>query len=171
MGHNSSLPQIDGFSQEEVSRLEKRFNKLDIDRSGSISIGEFLSVPELKENPLVKRVVDIFDSDLNSEVDFKEFVLGLAQVSSCDDDERRLQFIFRIYDMDRDGYISNGELFQVLKMMTGNNLTDQQLQQVVDKTIIYLDKDADGKISFEEFKHVIETRGTKSKISVDLSKI
>ena len=30
-------------------------------------------------------------------------------------------------------------------MMTGSNLTDQQLQQVVDKTIIYLDKDADGK--------------------------
>ena len=39
--------------------------------SGSISIGEFVSVPELKENPLVKRVVDIFDSDLNGEVDFK----------------------------------------------------------------------------------------------------
>ena len=36
--------------------------------------------------------------------------------------------------------------------MTGSNLTDQQLQQIVDKTIIYLDKDADGKISFEEFK-------------------
>jgi len=171
MGHNSSIPKVDDFSQEEVSRLEKRFHKLDLDRSGSISIGEFVSVPELKENPLVKRVVDIFDSDLNGEVDFKEFVLGLAQFNSRDDEERRLQFIFRIYDMDRDGYISNGELFQVLKMMTGSNLTDQQLQQVVDKTIIYLDKDADGKISFEEFKEVIEKRGTKSKISVDLSKI
>lgn len=171
MGHNSSIPKVDDFSQEEVSRLEKRFQKLDVDRSGSISIGEFVSVPELKENPLVKRVVDIFDSDLNGEVDFKEFVLGLAQFNSRDDEERRLQFIFRIYDMDRDGYISNGELFQVLKMMTGSNLTDQQLQQVVDKTIIYLDKDSDGKISFEEFKHVIEMRGTKSKISVDLSKV
>jgi len=172
MGQNSSLHgQVDAFSSEEVSRLEKRFQKLDMDKSGSISIGEFVSVPELKENPLVKRVVDIFDSDLNGEVDFKEFVLGLAQFSNRDNDEHRLQFIFRIYDMDRDGYISNGELFQVLKMMTGSNLSDQQLQQVVDKTIIYLDKDADGKISFEEFKHVVEMRGTKSKISVDLSKI
>ena len=71
MGNNSSLPQVDAFSQEEVSRLEKRFHKLDLDRSGSISIGEFVSVPELKDNPLVKRVVDIFDSDLNGEVDFK----------------------------------------------------------------------------------------------------
>lgn len=36
--------------------------------------------------------------------------------------------------MDRDGFISNGELFLVLKMMVGNNLKDQQLQQIVDKS-------------------------------------
>ena len=29
---------------------------------------------------------------------------------------------FKVYDVDRDGYISNGELFLVLKMMVGNNL-------------------------------------------------
>jgi len=171
MGHNSSLPRVDAFSPEEVQRLEKRFHKLDLDRSGTISIGEFVSVPELKENPLVKRVVDIFDSDLNGEVDFKEFVLGLAQFSKSESDDLRLQFIFRIYDMDRDGYISNGELFQVLKMMTGSNLTDQQLQQIVDKTIIYLDKDADGKISFDEFKNLVEARGTVHKMSMDIPKI
>lgn len=71
MGQNSSLLKLDTFSQEEISRLEKRFQKLDLDRSGSISVGEFVSVPELKENPLVKRVVDIFDSDLSGEIDFK----------------------------------------------------------------------------------------------------
>lgn len=51
--------------------------------------------------------------------------------------------------MDRDGYISNGELFMVLKMMVGNNLKDTQLQQIVDKTIINADKDGDGKINYE----------------------
>jgi len=33
-----------------------------------------------------------------------------------------LSVAFKVYDMDRDGYISNGELFLVLKMMVGNNL-------------------------------------------------
>ena len=42
--------------------------------------------------------------------------------------------------MDNDGFISNGELFQVLKMMVGNNLKDSQLQQIVDKTIIMYDE-------------------------------
>lgn len=167
MGNTPSMPRVDGFSPEEVSRLEKRFRKLDLDRSGSVSVGEFLSVPELKENPLVKRVVDVFDDDLSGEVDFKEFVLGLAQFAVARDQEidRKLRFAFRIYDMDRDGYISNGELFEVLKMMVGKNLNDNQLQQIVDKTILYLDKDADGKISFEEFSQVIGERGSKTDIA------
>ena len=63
---------------------------------------------------------------------------------------------FRIYDIDQDGFISNGELFQVLKTMVGNNLTEKQLQEIVDKTILYADKDGDGKISYEEFCEVSE---------------
>ena len=51
----------------------------------------------------------------------------------------------------RDGFISNEELFKVLKMMTGDNLTDVQLQQIVNRTILYLDKNSDGKIGLEEF--------------------
>ena len=58
--------------------------------------------------------------------------------------------------MDRDGFISNGELFLVLKMMVGNNLKDGQLQQIVDKTIMEADLDKDGKISFEEFTKMVE---------------
>jgi serine/threonine-protein phosphatase 2B regulatory subunit len=61
--------------------------------------------------------------------------------------------------MDKDGFISNGELYQVLKMMVGNNLKDTQLQQIVDKTIIYADIDGDGKISYEEFCALVDNSG------------
>ena len=36
-------------------------------------------------------------------------------------------------------------------MMVGSNLKDEQLQQVVNRTLLYADKDQDGKIDFEEF--------------------
>ena len=64
--------------------------------------------------------------------------------------------MFQVYDIDRDGFISNGELFLVLKMMVGNNLKDSQLQQIVDKTILEADGDKDGKVSFEEFKKMVD---------------
>ena len=41
----------------EISRLGKRFKKLDCDGSGSISVDEFMSLPELGQNPLVQRVI------------------------------------------------------------------------------------------------------------------
>ena len=40
--------------------------------------------------------------------------------------------------------------------MVGNNLKDTQLQQIVDKTIIYADKDNDGKISFVSLVELIK---------------
>lgn len=142
---------------EEIRRLGKRFKKLDLDNSGSISTEEFMILPELQQNPLVQRVIDIFDEDRNGEVDFKgkyepvrmskwvepavwkweklvsytylktwkladltvgrfvfvEFIQGVSQFSVKGDKESKLRFAFRIYDMDNDGYISNGELFQV----------------------------------------------------------
>jgi len=143
------------FDPEEIKRLGKRFKKLDLDNNGALSVEEFMSLPELQQNPLVQRVIDIFDEDGNGEVDFKEFIQGVSQFSVKGDKSSKLKFAFKIYDMDNDGYISNGELFQVLKMMVGSNLKDTQLQQIVDKTILFADKDEDGKINFEEFCEVV----------------
>lgn len=170
MGNEVSLPMelCSNFDTEEIKRLGKRFKKLDLDNSGSLSIDEFMSLPELQQNPLVQRVIDIFDTDGNGEVDFKEFIEGVSLFSVKGDKESKLRFAFKIYDMDKDGYISNGELFQVLKMMVGNNLKDAQLQQIVDKTIIHADADLDGKISFEEFCTVVGNLDVHKKMVVDV---
>jgi len=158
MGAKHSLPleAVEGFSIEEVTRLEKRFRKLDMDKSETLSLEEFLTMPELKENPIVQRVVQVFDADKSGDLDFKEFVKGLAMFTVTNvDREKRLRFLFNIYDMDNDGLISNGELFTVLQMMVGKNLKEVQLQQIVDKTILALDKDQDGMINYQEFCDII----------------
>jgi serine/threonine-protein phosphatase 2B regulatory subunit len=128
-------------SKAEITRLKRRFMKLDKDGSGSIDKDEFLQIPAIANNPLALRMIAIFDDDGGGTVDFQEFVAGLSAFSSQGSREEKLKFAFKVYDMDRDGLISNGELFLVLKMMVGNNLKDQQLQQIVDKTIMEADKD------------------------------
>ena len=106
---------------------------------------------ELANNPLVKRVIAVLDKNKDGNISFLEFVQGLNSLSAGASQEEKLRFAFAIYDINGDGFISNGELFLVLKMMVGNNLNDVQLQQLVDRTIIKADTDFDGKISFEEF--------------------
>ena len=68
-----------------------RFKKLDLDNSGSLSVDEFMSLPELQQNPLVQRVIEIFDDDGNGEVDFKEFIQGISQFSVKGDKETKLR--------------------------------------------------------------------------------
>lgn len=114
-------------------------------------------------------MIAIFDEDGGGDVDFQEFVSGLSAFSSKGNKEEKLRFAFKVYDIDRDGYISNGELFIVLKMMVGSNLKDQQLQQIVDKTIMEADLDHDGKISFEEFTKMVEN--TDVSMSMTLGKL
>lgn len=113
-------------------------------------------------------MIAIFDADGGGDVDFEEFVSGLSAFSNKGDKEQKLRFAFKVYDIDRDGFISNGELFIVLKMMVGSNLKDQQLQQIVDKTIMEADLDKDGKISFEEFTRMVEN--TDVSMSMTLGK-
>nr|XP_047132597.1 calcineurin subunit B type 1 [Hydra vulgaris] len=153
---------------DEIKRLGKRFRKLDVDNSGTLSIEEFMSLPELQQNPLVQRVIEIFDTDGNKEIDFKEFIEGVSQFSVKGDKTNKLKFAFKIYDINQDGYISNGELFTVLKMMVGNNLKEVQLQQIVDKTMIQFDLDKDGKISFDEFALVVGNMDLDKKMVVDV---
>lgn len=131
--------------------------KLDKNNNGVIDKEEFLAIPGISQNPLAKRVIDIFDANKGGDIDFKEFVTGLSAFSSSSSAEDKLRFLFKVYDIDDDGFISNGELFLVLRMMVASSLTDVQLQQLVDRTIMESDEDGDGKLSYKEFEKVIKS--------------
>ena len=59
---------------------------------------------------------EVLDYDGSGELDFEEFVSGMSKFSSSEDREAKLRFAFKIYDIDNDGFISNGELYQVIIM-------------------------------------------------------
>ncbi|KAF9198433.1 Calcineurin subunit B [Haplosporangium sp. Z 27] len=112
---------------------------------------------------LYKRFMKL-DKDGSGSIDKEEF-LAIPQIATIPLASRL--FAIMVYDMDRDGFISNGELFLVLKMMVGTNLKDNQLQQIVDKTIMEADKDMDGKISFEEFCGAVENTDVAKQMTLE----
>ena len=57
-------------TEAEIKRLGRRFQRLDKDKSGSISVDEFMQLRDLRDNPLAKRIISVFDTDGNGEVDF-----------------------------------------------------------------------------------------------------
>lgn len=87
------------FNEKDIKRLYNRFRALDTDGSGQLDASEIFSVAELNENPLVQRVISVFDTDGNGVVSFIEFLVGLAKLASSTSDEHKLDFAFGIYDV------------------------------------------------------------------------
>ena len=74
------------FTPQEIQRLNMRFRKLDKDNSGSLSVKELMSLPDIPKNQLIYRIIDILDTDGDGEIDFQEFIEGLSQFSVKGDD-------------------------------------------------------------------------------------
>lgn len=156
------------FSKNELKILYKNFTELDKDKSGLLEPHEFFDVPELNENPIVQRVISVFDKNNDGKISFFEFITGLSALADFSSKEEKIKFAFQIYDSNDDGFLSNGDLFSTLKLLCGDNLTDIQIQQAVDRTIIEADKDQDGKISFEEFAEFVSDVKVNELFSMNL---
>ena len=87
------------FSEEELKKLYKNFNKIDKDKSGTLEPEEFFDIPELAQNPLVKRVIAVLDKNRDGNISFLEFVSGLSSLSAGATQEEKLRFAFQIYDI------------------------------------------------------------------------
>jgi serine/threonine-protein phosphatase 2B regulatory subunit len=70
------------FDKNELKILYQNFVKLDTDNSGNLEPNEFFDVPELKENPIVQRLIKTFDKNGDGKISFYEFVLGLSNLSA-----------------------------------------------------------------------------------------
>jgi serine/threonine-protein phosphatase 2B regulatory subunit len=78
----SNINQSINFNKQELKILYKNFVKMDTNNSGLLDPDEFFDVPELKENPVVQRLVTIFDKNNDGKISFYEFVHGLSGLTS-----------------------------------------------------------------------------------------
>ncbi|XP_055519762.1 calcineurin B homologous protein 2 [Leucoraja erinacea] len=169
-----------GFSKTHISRLYNRFQGLDESNRGSLSRADFQRIGGLAVNPLGERIINAFFYDGRDTVDFRTFIRILAcfrpvrKIKSPDplspepinSRDNKLRFAFQLYDQDRDGKISRDELYQVLFMMMEAEVTEDQLDNIIDRTIQEADQNGDGTISFEDFKKSLEKVNLEHKMSI-----
>lgn len=62
--------------------------------------------------------------------------------------------IFRLFDIDGDGFICRGDLGKLLGLTVGRTISPDAVEDIVSRTIEAADGDGDGRISYEDFEHV-----------------
>ncbi|KAG0253862.1 Neuronal calcium sensor 1 [Mortierella polycephala] len=103
-------------------------------------------------------VFDVFDSNKNGKIEFKEFIVALS-VTSRGTMEDKLQWAFQLYDIDNDQRITYDEMLSIVEAiytMVGTMVKlpvdEDTPEKRVSKIFTLMDKDRDGSLTFDEFK-------------------
>lgn len=140
---------------EKQQEAEEVFRDLDRDGNGFIDESELATAlrrvglnPSLKE---IQSMIGEVDSDGNRKLDFDEF-LRYVKHTYKDPDEIRcnLTEAFKVFDANKDGFISREELKAVLTKM-GEKLSEKEF----DEMVRVADSNGDGRIDYEEYVNMM----------------
>lgn len=71
-----------------------------------------------------------------------------------------------MYDLDDDDSISRDELLSILQMMVGDNIGQEQLISIAERTILEADQMGQGMISFDDFCQALDRTDVEQKMSI-----
>ncbi|XP_033121963.1 neuronal calcium sensor 1-like [Anneissia japonica] len=149
------------FDKREIQQWHKDFMK-DCP-SGALRREEFQTIyhqffPNGDPSKFAGFVFNVFDSDKDGYISFKEFISALSVTSRGSLDEK-LDWAFNLYDLDHDGFITKKEMLDIVDAiykMVGNMLdlpSDEDTpEKRVNKIFGQMDTSGRGKLNKEEFR-------------------
>ncbi|TKR59600.1 hypothetical protein L596_029248 [Steinernema carpocapsae] len=67
----------------------------------------------------------------------------------------KLKYAFRIYDYDGDDQLGHDDLSKMIRCLTRHELSDEEVEFIIERIIEEADLDGDEQISYAEFEHVV----------------
>lgn len=140
---------------QNMTALREAFAEFDQNSDGFISKEELLNVMtnfgHMISNDELDAMIKLADNDGNGLVDFKEFLSLMDSNCLVQNVDQEVQNLFEMIDLNNDGYLSEKEISTMMK-----NLGEKVRKKDIRKMVKEADKNKDGKISFDEFKAMIE---------------
>ena len=70
----------------------------------------------------------------NEAISFEAFI-KVIDIFKNNKTEKQYKFMFDLFDFDKDGKISHEDMLINFKLLLGNSLNEEQIKEIVDKTI------------------------------------
>eukprot|EP00931_Biecheleriopsis_adriatica_P049221 TRINITY_DN2846_c0_g1_i1.p1 TRINITY_DN2846_c0_g1~~TRINITY_DN2846_c0_g1_i1.p1 ORF type:complete len:369 (+),score=114.94 TRINITY_DN2846_c0_g1_i1:58-1164(+) len=135
----------------QIKKIYKRFQDIDIDKSGAIDYEEFIQAMDMEDTTIARQMFRVFDMDGSGSIELKEFIVVLSRYTAAAKTEK-LKFAFMMFDEDGSGLIDRRELIEMLRAsFVVEGYSPEELEERADKVFDFLGLPRDGAIGYEDF--------------------
>ncbi|TBU04542.1 putative calcineurin [Hamiltosporidium magnivora] len=138
------------FTSELILQIESILKE-----GKSVKPRDLTKIKAITDNPISQLLISLYTKD--GELNFAGMVSELQNFVSKSPLDSKLFLIFRIYDTDKDGKISKKDLTTMLKILSNDNIEENKINDIVEKTFKFEVNDSEF-IEFQEFCKIIKSR-------------
>ncbi|KAK8549288.1 hypothetical protein V6N13_008964 [Hibiscus sabdariffa] len=146
----------DNLPSEQIDLIIEMFNTMDTDDNGYLSFEELRDglqkIGHDVSDPDVQMLMEAADTDGSGTLSCEEFVIMVVHLQRMGNDEHLTQ-AFHHFDKNESGYIEFEELREALLQDDPGPNHEQLIKDIMQD----VDKDKDGRISYQEFKAMMLT--------------
>ena len=163
MGANTSILTEDDIQrlkeetdikQKDIKKCHKKFSSLDKENKGFVSINDIVTIPEIENNPLRYHIAQYMSNNNENEAVSFEAFIKVIDIFKNNKTDRQYKFMFDLFDFDKDGKISNEDMLINFKLLLGNSLNEEQIKEIVEKTISEYSSDKKD-INYNDFVKIL----------------
>ena len=139
---------------KDIKKIHKKFGALDKDEKGYVNINDLVKIPEIEQNPLRYHIAQYMSNNAEKEAISFEAFIKIIDVFKNNKTEEQYKLMFNLFDFDKDGKISSEDMLINFKLLLGNSLNEEQIVEIVNKTISEYSDDQQY-INYDEFVKIL----------------
>ncbi|KAH0788267.1 putative CNB1-calcineurin B, regulatory subunit [Histomonas meleagridis] len=156
----TELASSSHFSEAEIKILYDRFQVLvkEHKHKGGINVADFMDILGMSSVQLTEYIFAAFDRNGDKTIDFPEYIHGLSPLCDRADASEKVEFLFHVFDMDKDGLIKIDKFKEIMAVVVKERSTyvpDEQVSILVDSTIRTIDPEGKGVVDFKQWKESV----------------